>query len=137
MKKNQHHTKPFLIAFEQIGQSDIGYISVAQYKKQIPFEIKRIFWTYYTPQSIVRGKHAHYETEQVLIAVAGEITLITELVDGALNTFVLDKPDKCVYIPALTWHTMQYSHNAVQMVLASTVYLENDYIRDYSKFKNL
>ena len=51
--------------------------------------------------------------------------------------FILEKPETGLFIPKLCWHTMQYSHNAVQLVLASTVYSESDYIRDYQKFKIL
>jgi hypothetical protein len=53
-----------------------------------------------------------------------------------LSTFVLDTPGKGVYVPPGAWHTMQYSHSAVQMVLASTLYEEKDYIRDYNDFKS-
>lgn len=75
------------------------------------------------------------KTEQVLIAVAGRILVNTELPDGTLETFVLEKPNIGIYIPPNSWHTMQYSHTAVQMVLASTFYDENDYIRDQNQFK--
>jgi hypothetical protein len=126
---------PFLINFPKLGAPDIGYISVVDDAKLIPFEIKRVFWTYYTPESIVRGRHAHYKTEQVLIAVTGRIIVTTELADGTINTFVLENPNLGLYVPPHAWHTMQYSHTAIQMVLASTVYDEKDYIRDYDHFK--
>lgn len=129
--------KPHLIDFSQYGDSSIGYISVAEIEKNIPFELKRVFWTYYTPESIVRGRHAHHETEQVLIATAGRIVVTTELANGETNIFTLDKPNVGVYIPPNAWHTMQYSHNAVQLVLASTVYDESDYIRSYDEFKKI
>ncbi|WP_345117122.1 FdtA/QdtA family cupin domain-containing protein [Hymenobacter algoricola] len=103
----------------------------------VPFEVKRTFWTYFTPESIVRGRHAHHATEQVLIAVAGRIIVTMELPDGAISTFVLESPHVGVYIPPNAWHTMQYSHTAVQLVFASTPYQESDYIRDYSMFKQV
>jgi hypothetical protein len=58
-------------------------------------------------------------------------------VRGNIETFVLDEPDKGVYIPPNVWHTMQYSHTAIQMVLASQAYDAADYIRDYEEFKNV
>ena len=61
----------------------------------------------------------------------------TEMPDGSLNVFVLDKPDMGLYMPKLCWHTMQYSHNAVQLVVASSLYNEADYIRSYEDFKAL
>lgn len=129
--------KPYLIEFKKIGSGDIGYISVAENNSAIPFDIKRTFWTYYTPESIVRGRHAHHETQQILIAVAGRIIVNTEMPNGELNTFILDRPDIGVYIPSNAWHTMQFSHTAVQLVLASTEYDENDYIRNYEDFKKM
>jgi dTDP-4-dehydrorhamnose 3,5-epimerase-like enzyme len=129
--------KPYIIDFSKHGDSSIGYISVAEIEKHIPYDIERIFWTYYTPESIVRGRHAHHKTEQVLLAVAGRIVVTTELANGETNVFTLDKPNVGVYIPPHAWHTMQYSHNAVQLVLASTVYDEKDYIRSYDEFKKI
>ena len=128
-------TTPEIITFKRNGDSSLGYTSIAEENNQIPFEIKRIFWTYYTPEDVIRGKHAHYETEMVLIAAAGSITVKTELIDGSIQEFILDKPDKGLFIPKMCWHTMQYSHNAVQIVIASSLYDEKDYIRSYDNFK--
>jgi hypothetical protein len=127
--------QPCIIGFKRNGDSSLGYISIAEQNSQIPFEIKRIFWTYYTPEEVIRGKHAHFETEMVLIAAAGSISVKTELIDGSIQEFVLDKPDKGLFIPKMCWHTMQYSHNAVQIVIASSLYDEKDYIRSYADFK--
>jgi len=127
---------PYLINFSKLGESSIGYISVAA-ENNLPFEIKRVFWTYFTPENIVRGRHAHYKTEQILIAVSGRITINAESADGNIATFILDSPEKGVYIPPNVWHTMQYSHNSVQLVLSSTLYDESDYIRDYNTFKKV
>lgn len=129
--------QPQLIDFPRIGKSAIGYIGVAEASEHLPFEIKRVFWTYYTPESIVRGRHAHHETEMVLLALSGRILVHTEMPNGHLKSFSLDRPDQGLYMPPLCWHTMQYSHTAVQLVLASTTYKEADYIRDYDTFKTL
>ena len=128
--------KPYIIDFQCLGESAIGFISVVQ-NSQLPFEIKRVFWTYYTPESIVRGRHAHHNTEQILVAVCGRIILTTESASGEVNTFILEKPSIGVYIPPNVWHTMQYSHSSVQLVLASSIYDENDYVRYYDEFKLL
>ena len=129
--------KPHIINFRQIGESGIGYISVAEMSKDIPFEIRRVFWTYFTPQSVTRGRHAHHQTEQVLVAAAGKIIVSTEDVSGGKAEFVLDSPTMGLYLPPNCWHVMQYSHNAVQLALASTPFEEKDYIRDYEEFKKL
>jgi oxalate decarboxylase/phosphoglucose isomerase-like protein (cupin superfamily) len=128
---------PYLIQFPKLGNSEIGYISVAEQQQYVPFEVKRVFWTYYTPESIVRGRHAHHLTEQVLVAVAGRITVTTELVDGTIQTLRLEDPHVGLYVPPNAWHTMQYSHSAVQLVFASSEYKESDYIRSYEDFKQL
>src|SRR6478672_6401032 len=112
-------------------------MSLVENSKLIPFDIKRVFWTYYTPESIVRGRHAHHQTEQVLIAVTGRIVVTTETAAGDIQTFVLDKPNAAVYTPPNVWHTMLYSHTAIQVVLASTEYDEQDYIRDHADFKRI
>lgn len=128
---------PHLIDFPKLGAPEIGYISVTEQQKLLPFGVERIFWTYYTPESIVRGRHAHHATEQVLVAVAGRIVVTTELADGSIQTFRLEDPFVGLYVPPNAWHTMQYSHSAVQLAFASAPYSEADYIRDYEEFKRV
>lgn len=130
-------TAPYLIDFPKLGASEIGFISVTEQNKLIPFEIQRIFWTYYTPESIVRGRHAHHQTEQVLIAAAGRITVTTEMPDGIVSVHRLEDPHVGLYVPPHAWHTMQYSHSAVQLVFASHKYDEQDYIRQYEQFREV
>ncbi|MBJ6108303.1 FdtA/QdtA family cupin domain-containing protein [Hymenobacter sp. BT523] len=127
---------PHLIHFPKLGDPGIGYISVGEnVQDSLPFAVQRVFWTYYTPESIVRGRHAHHRTEQVLIAVAGRIIVTTELADGDIQIHRLEDPYVGLYIPPCAWHTMQYSHTAVQLALASQPYREDDYIRDYDTFR--
>lgn len=133
----ESYPPPYIINFSSFGESSWGHISVAEQNKDIPFEIKRVFWTYFTPESIVRGRHAHIDTQQVLVAAAGRIIVTTEAGDGTLHNFVLERPDYGVYIPPNVWHTMQYSHSAVQLVMASELYNVSDYIRDYLEFKKV
>lgn len=127
---------PKTVDFPKIGNSQLGYISIAE-NETLPFLPKRIYWTYFTPEDVERGGHAHIELEQILVAVAGRIELTVETVDGAKYAFILDHPSKGVYIPQKSWRIMKYSHNAVQMCIASIVYDEKDYIRDYLDFKKL
>ena len=126
---------PHLIQLPKLGDQAIGYISVIEQQQVVPFEIKRIFWTYYTPESIVRGRHAHHATELVLIAASGRILVTTELADGEIQLFRLEDPHVGLYVPPCAWHTMQYSHSAVQLALASQSYDEADYIRDHQAFQ--
>lgn len=128
--------KPYIIEFPKIGVSSLGYISIAE-KGNLPFIPKRIYWTYFTPQGVQRGGHAHFELEQILVALAGSIDLKIEIANGETFEFVLEEPTKGVFLPKRCWRTMQYSHNAVQMCIASLEYEEADYIRNYEEFKNL
>ncbi len=129
--------KPYIIDFPKIGDSNLGYISVAETQKNIPFEIKRVYWTYFTPNEVTRGGHAHKALSQVIFAVAGIITFTTEDLRFNKETFVLDNPNMGLFIPEKIWRDIKFSHNAVLLCLASEIYDETDYIRDYSEFKVL
>lgn len=129
--------KPYIIEWPSIGSQELGYLSVAESFKNLPFELKRAFWSYYTPQMITRGRHAHHQLEQVLVAVAGKIIVTTENRQGETEVFVLESPNKGLYIPPQYWHVMQFSHSAVMLSLASMPYNEDDYIRDYDIFKGV
>jgi hypothetical protein len=124
--------KPQLIDFHKVGSSSLGFISIAE---ELPFDIKRVYWTYYAPHEVVRGHHAHKELRQVIFAVSGIIKFELENTDGLKFNFVLDSPEVGLYIPKLHWRTMQFSHNAVLLCLASELYSEGDYIREYNSFK--
>ena len=130
------YTKPHIIEFPKVGNSQLGYISIAE-NNNLPFAVKRVYWTYFTPESVERGGHAHYELEQILVAVSGKIIINVEMLNGLTEEFVLEKPNMGLYMPKSTWRTMKYSHNSVQMCLASMEYEEKDYIRDYEVFKKL
>lgn len=129
-----YHT-PQLISFPSIGSSSEGYISVAEVEKNIPFEIKRVYWTYFTPQNVIRGYHAHKALQQMIFAVSGRISFKTENVEGYKETFILEEPKVGLYIPPLVWREITFSHNAVLLCLASGEYDESDYFRKYEDFK--
>ncbi|OWK74523.1 dTDP-6-deoxy-3,4-keto-hexulose isomerase [Flavobacteriaceae bacterium JJC] len=128
--------KPYLIEFSKIGSPQLGYITIAEKQKSIPFDIKRVYWTYYTPQDVVRGGHAHKKLQQVIFAVSGTITFNTEDLQGNRQTFVLDHPSKGLLVPHLIWRDIHFTHSAVLLCLASEYYDENDYFRDFEEFKN-
>ena len=132
MEKN---TKPYLIDLKSIGSLEVGYLTVAESQKNIPFDIKRVFWSYYTPQMVTRGRHAHHKLEQILVAVAGKIIVTNEDIKGETTVHILESPNIGLYIPPMFWHVIQFSHSAVMMSLASMPYDEKDYIRDYNLFQ--
>ncbi|MCU0358140.1 MAG: FdtA/QdtA family cupin domain-containing protein [Cyclobacteriaceae bacterium] len=126
-------SKPGLINFGKVGSSALGYITVAE---KLPFEIKRVYWTYYAPHEVMRGNHAHKELRQIIFALGGVINFELEGVDGSKYHYMLESPEVGLYIPKLYWRTMKFSHNAVLLCLASEEYVEDDYIREYSEFLN-
>lgn len=126
---------PRIIEINKIGNSSLGYISVLE-NSILPFEIKRVYWTYFTPNEVKRGGHAHKELQQIIVAVSGIIEFNTEDLAGNKASFILDSPSKGLYIPKLIWRDIQFSHNAVLLCLASEEYDEADYFRDYQEFKN-
>jgi acetyltransferase-like isoleucine patch superfamily enzyme len=113
-----------------------GSLGVVTLEEQVPFQVRRLFYTYDAPSSKVRGEHAHKECHQFLIVVSGRLNVVAD--DGAnRDEFVLDSPSKGLYLPPGLW-AVQYKHqlNTVLLVLASHEYDEADYIRDYSAFIN-
>jgi hypothetical protein len=128
---------PSLIDLGSIGSSELGFITVCEEGGRIPFEIKRAYWTYFTPNNVKRGGHAHKNLKQVIVSVSGIIKIKTETLEGKLESFTLDNPDKGLYIENFCWREIKFSHNAVLLCLASEIYRESDYIRDYSEFKKL
>lgn len=127
---------PQYFSLDKIGNSSLGYITVAESLKNIPFEIKRVYWTYYTPQDVTRGGHAHRKLEQLIFAVSGRIEFNTINLEGIKETFILDSPSKGLYLPRLIWRDIKFSHSAVLLCLASELYDESDYFRNYQDFKN-
>lgn len=127
---------PRLIEFPKIGSPALGYITVGQ-NSSLPFPIQRVYWTYFTPDSVIRGNHAHHELEQLIFATSGRIEFTLEDLNGKVETFLLDSPNIGLYIPRYHWRTIKFSHNAVLMCLASAEYVEGEYIRSYEDFKAL
>ncbi len=130
------NSEPHLLSLKSIGNSVEGYITVAEETRNIPFVVKRVYWTYFTPQNVIRGFHAHKQLQQLVFAVSGIIKISVETSAGNKMNFVLDKPHEGLYLPPNTWREIQFSHSAVLMCLASEFFEEDDYIRDYQKFKD-
>ena len=133
----QHRDKPRFIQLNNIGSPQLGYITVLQHPENIHFTVKRVFWTYFTPNHIVRGCHAHLKLKEVLVAVHGSVDVRLENIRGDHLHFKLDNPDKGLYVPPYHWFKLKFSHDAVLLTFANIKYDEKEYIRDYKKFKKL
>lgn len=114
-----------------------GALSYAEVGQKMPFEVKRYFLVYRVPGKEVRGEHAHRSLHQFLVCVHGSCQLMVD--DGEKRYEVkLDSPTAGVHIEPMVWGTQyHYSEDAVLLVLASDVYDETDYIRDYDEYIDL
>lgn len=113
---------------------DRGQLVAIEQLKDLPFEIRRVYYIYDTLEGVRRGFHAHLNLEQILVCVKGSCKI--HLDDGTDTAeVVLDKPYEGLYIANNMWREMyDFSPDAVLLVLASEYYDEADYIRDYDKF---
>ena len=111
-----------------------GLVSV-EGSKDIPFEVKRVYYIFDTAKGVTRGYHAHKKLKQILICVHGSCKI--KLDDGSTaEETVLDDPAEGLYVSSALWREMsEFSEGAVLLVLASELYDEADYIRDYEEFK--
>lgn len=122
-----------MIEFQQKGD-DRGHLVIVEGNQDIPFDIKRAFYIYESDKNVVRGKHANYHTEFVLIKVAG--TSKVQVDDGTnKKVYILDRPHMGIYLPKLVWKDMyDFSEDSVLLVLASEHYDGSEYIRDYDEY---
>lgn len=120
-------------AFQQHGD-ERGMLVALEERKDIPFEIKRVYYMYDTRKDVHRGFHAHKSLEQILICIHGSCNVLLD--NGTEKKIVsLEKPYEGLYIANDMWREMyDFSEDAVLMVLASEYYKEEDYIRDYNEF---
>ena len=112
-----------------------GNLSIIEQRKQIPFEIKRVYWIYDVPGGFDRGEHAYKENQEFIVALSGSFDV--ELDDGEKRqTFQLNRSYKGLYVAKGMWRRMtNFSTNSVALVLSSTEYDPQDYIWDYEEFK--
>ena len=113
---------------------DRGQLVALEEFKDIPFKIKRVYYMYDTLPNVTRGYHAHKNLKQILICIHGSCKI--KLDNGKEKKIVpLEKPYEGLYVDNNMWREMyDFSNDAVLMVLASELYDENDYIRDYDEF---
>ena len=112
-----------------------GNLTVCEQLKDVPFEVKRVYWTYDVPGGGRRGGHAHKEIYEFLIATSGSFSVTLD--NGKeKKTFLLNHPWEGLLIYPGIWRTLEdFSSGAVCMVLASDYYDEADYIRNYKDYK--
>jgi hypothetical protein len=111
-----------------------GAITAINNRKEIPFDVKRVYYLYDIPSGEVRGGHAHKELYQLIVAASGSFEIVIE--DGKTKlTHQLNKPYLGLLVKPGIWRELKnFSAGSVCLVLASEIYSEEDYIRDYDEF---
>lgn len=123
-----------MLEFKQNGDSR-GHLVVVEGKRDVPFDIKRIFYIYGSDPDVVRGQHANKRSEFVLINVAGTSKVRVDDGKGNEAVFSLNRPHTGIYLPELVWKDMyDFSSDSVLLCLASEHYDVSEYIRDYDEF---
>lgn len=123
-----------IVKFQAHGD-ERGQLIALEESKEIPFHTKRVYYIYDTLKDVRRGFHAHKKLKQLLICTSGSCKIHLDDGLGQTKEILLDKPYEGLYIESNLWREMyDFSEGAVLMVLASEIYDESDYIRDYKKF---
>ncbi len=113
-----------------------GNLSFIEEFKHIPFKIERTYWIYDVPGGQVRGGHAFKLQQELIVALSGSFDVVVDN-GNKKQTFSLNRSYFGLYLPAGLWRQMEnFSTNSLALVLSSTHYLEDDYIRDYNDFLN-
>lgn len=114
-----------------------GSLTVAEIGQDIPFDVKRVYWIYNVPEEKSRGNHANRTSYQYLVAVKGWVRICLENKNGR-EFFLLDSPDKGLLIPPLTWNELlEFSTDAVLLVMSSQLYDPRTYINTHEEFMNI
>ena len=124
-----------MLEFPQHGD-ERGHLVIVEGQKDIPFEIKRVFYIYGSDHDVVRGQHANRKSEFVLINVAGTSKVKVKDGEGNEAIFCLNRPHTGIYLPTMVWKDMyDFSEDSVLLVLACEHYDPNEYIRSYTDFE--
>jgi dTDP-4-dehydrorhamnose 3,5-epimerase-like enzyme len=113
-----------------------GNLTFIEADNHIPFSIKRAYWIYDVPGGETRGGHAFKEQDEFIVALSGSFDVVID--NGKeKKIYSLNRSYYGLYIPAGFWRQMDnFSTNSLAMVLSSTDFYEDDYIRDYNEFLN-
>ena len=112
-----------------------GNLTFLQFPQQIPFEIKRVFWTYNVPGGEIRGGHAYKTQEELIIAISGSFDVVITRKNGTHERIHLNRGYEGLYLPPKTWrHLENFSTNSVSLHISSNVFSDEDYIREFNNF---
>lgn len=111
-----------------------GSLTIVEEGREVPFEIRRVYWIHSVPEGEERGKHSNTVSSEYVIAVNGSVEITLEDRNGR-RTYLLDSKEKGLLIPPDTWDEIRnFSTDAILLVLASHSYDESTYINSYEEF---
>jgi oxalate decarboxylase/phosphoglucose isomerase-like protein (cupin superfamily) len=114
-----------------------GNLSFIEENTHIPFEIQRVYWIYDVPGGEYRGEHAFKKTEELIVALSGSFDVVLHNGNKEIR-YLLNRSYYGVYIPKMIWRKIEnFSTNSLALIIASTEYDKQDYIRDFEVFKKL
>ncbi|GAA4781457.1 FdtA/QdtA family cupin domain-containing protein [Olivibacter ginsenosidimutans] len=115
-------------------EDERGNLSFLEEGNQLPFVVKRVYWIYDVPGGEYRGAHAYQKNQELIVALSGSFDVVLD--DGAnQQVFSLNRSYYGLYVPSGLWRYMDnFSTNALAFIASSTVFNQNDYIRDYDAF---
>ena len=127
---NKNWNKVQKIEFPKIPD-ERGNLTFLQFPDQIPFEIKRVFWTYDVPGGEIRGGHAYKKQQEIIIALSGSFDVVISNQNGEKEIYHLNRSYYGLFLPAQTWrHIENFSTNSLSLHLSSSKFIENDYLRN-------
>ena len=114
-----------------------GNLTFLQNPQQVPFNIKRVFWTYDVPGGEIRGGHAYKTQEEIIIALSGSFDVVITNKAGQQEKISLNRSYYGLYLPPNTWrHIENFSTNSVGIHLSSSIFNELDYVRNFNVYSN-
>ena len=124
---------PHIINLPKI-EDERGNLTFIEEENHIPFKIKRVYWIYDVPGGQKRGGHAFKEQQEFIVALSGSFDVVVD--NGAeQQTFSLNRSYYGLYIPNGLWREMNnFSTNSLALVLSSTEFSEDDYVREYQTY---
>lgn len=124
-----------IIKLPKIMDPTRGNLTVVEQLSEVPFEVKRVYWTYDVPSGESRGGHAHKQLKQLIVAMSGSFIVNLDDGKGHRESYHLNHPWEGLLVDTEVWRTLDdFSTGAVCMVLASELYDPEDYIYDYDEF---
>jgi len=123
-----------LLEFNVMGDEK-GRLIVLEQKRQVPFDIKRLFYIYGTDTTVVRGRHANKHSEFCLIALIGDCKVKAIDSQEREEVFELSNPNKALYIPKMIWKDIyDFSSDCLLLVVSNELYNEEEYIRNFDDY---